>query len=321
VIAGKRKNQCVARGDLPLKLQAVFGIARSVEGMRSRYIIWRRERYPLRRQGRRDPVVRSSLRETAQHSVGRTSCDGLCTACALGNRSRVHGRKIPVGEGKEGLLEDKAWKTVGKQSYAASHDGFSIPAKVQIKPHARLHDCLFYRRGKAVVPRGKGCVVGRVQSCGSIREPSKILRVATIVANRIAVAIDADAIVEDEPRGRPPLILGINSKVIDGVVNVAKPRKALFKVRTSASGQRRPSLIRDATEVIVTAISGCPQTDVGEVIPLEVKSEFNTMVPFYPGKAVGYLVLRSVRSLRKVVPSCSQGGGVRRKGELPDTCQ
>ncbi len=155
------------------------------------------------------------------------------------------------------MLEDKARKTVRKQSYAASHNGFSVAANVPIEPHARLQDSPFYRRGKAVVPGGKGCVVGSVQSCGRVRKPSKILRIATIVANGIAVAIDTEAVVDGEVWECPPLVLGINSKVIDGVVNVGKPRKALGKGGTAASGQGPPSFVRDTTEAIVTAISGC----------------------------------------------------------------
>src|ERR1700722_1202355 len=49
VVAGKGKNQGVARGDLPLKLQAEFGISRAVEGLRCGDIIWRQERDPVDR--------------------------------------------------------------------------------------------------------------------------------------------------------------------------------------------------------------------------------------------------------------------------------
>ena len=237
MVAGIRNNQGVPWGDLALKLQAEFRISRAFEGMRRGHIIWREERYSLRRQGRRDLVVGCPLRKSVQHGAGRAGCDCLCTACPLRNCSRVHARKIPVGEGKEGLLEHKPGKTVGKQSYSASNDGFPVSAKVQIKPETRLDDCTFNRRGKAVVPGGKGSVVGSVQSCGGVRKPSDILRIATIVANGIAVAIDTDAEVDGEVWQSPPLILGIHSKVIDGVVNVGKPRKALGKGGTGVSGQ------------------------------------------------------------------------------------
>src|ERR1700733_388036 len=250
--------------------------------MRRGYIIWREERYSLHRQGRRDLVVRGPLRKSVQHGSGRAGCDRLCTACPLCNQSRVHARKVLVGEGKEGLLKHEPRETVGKQSYSAANDGFSVPAKVQIKAHTRLDDCALNRRGKAVVSSGKGSAVRSVQGCRGVRKPSDILRIATVVANGITVAIDTDAEVEGEVWQRPPLILGIHSKVIDGVVNVGEARKALAKGETSVSGQGAPSQIRDPPEIIEPAISGGLQANVGKVIPLEVGAESEIMAPFCP---------------------------------------
>src|SRR6185437_10944796 len=155
--------------------------------------------------------------------------------------------------------------------------------------------------------RGKRGVIRCIQSCGKIGKSSQIMRIATFVANGISVSIYAEAEVDDQIGGCPPLILPINSHVIRREVNVAQCRKTLEKTGAATRpGQRPASLIRDAAKRIITAVRGSQQTDVGENNPFEVESKFDAVIPFQPGNVVDRLILSRICPAGEIDPRSSQ---------------